>query len=450
MISYTVPTANQVIGWLKKAFNLYQKYQRSKQKKQHQQQQQQQQYSGGGGGGGGGGGTYAQHSGAGQSPYPPAGQGGYPQQQQGGWTQPAAAGGKYGAHDGTATAPRPRRRVPAQPWLPPRPSPQAATAPLTLSASFSSSLSSCARVRSFTDSTHPLLDVGETTQRNRPPPAPRIATPVSFLRSLTTSSSVHAPPFRPPPSFYDPTSPSYRASGSSAAAAGPTSSPHARHALLPDLHIFHLLPSYLRPSYRALLRLVGFDPAAIEAQNQDMANAQNAHYVALRNKAIQERDLMGQAFTASKQAYAAGDGEEAHNLSVQGKTHQRNRDQLNAEAAQWIFNENNKSQPIGSVDLHGLYVEEAIEYTQRAIKDGRARGLPELRLIVGKGNHSPSHVAKIKPAISSLMQREHLTAQMDQHNAGVLVVQLQGQGTGRDAGQFMREIEQKGDTCVVM
>jgi hypothetical protein len=95
----------------------------------------------------------------------------------------------------------------------------------------------------------------------------------------------------------------------------------------------------------------------------------------------------GQAFTASKQAYAAGDGEEAHNLSVQGKTtastqqrgavrtqkqqsrgkdthhevslldglvsgdgeeahnlsvqgktHQRNRDQLNAEAAQWIFN----------------------------------------------------------------------------------------------------------------
>lgn len=45
----------------------------------------------------------------------------------------------------------------------------------------------------------------------------------------------------------------------------------------------------------------------------------------------------GQAFSASKQAYAAGDGEEAHNLSVKGKTHQRNRDQLNAEAAQWIF-----------------------------------------------------------------------------------------------------------------
>lgn len=45
----------------------------------------------------------------------------------------------------------------------------------------------------------------------------------------------------------------------------------------------------------------------------------------------------GQAFAASKQAYAGGDGEEAHNLSMQGKEHQRKRDQLNAEAAQWIF-----------------------------------------------------------------------------------------------------------------
>lgn len=48
------------------------------------------------------------------------------------------------------------------------------------------------------------------------------------------------------------------------------------------------------------------------------------------------------------------------------------------------------------------------------------------------------------------MQRERLTARLDEHNAGVLVVQLQGQGTGRDAGQFVREIEDKGDTCLVM
>lgn len=85
------------------------------------------------------------------------------------------------------------------------------------------------------------------------------------------------------------------------------------------------------------------------------------------------------------------------------------------------------------------------------MQDARQRNMPELRVIVGKGNHSPSHVAKIKPAIASLMERERLTASLDPHNGGVLVVQLQGQGGGRGAGQFLREMEQSRDNdCVVM
>lgn len=109
--------------------------------------------------------------------------------------------------------------------------------------------------------------------------------------------------------------------------------------------------------------------------------------------------------------------------------------------------------------------------------------MPELRVIVGKGaflpsslpptflssfsllahasvllspfaragNHSPSHVAKIKPAITDLMAREHLTASLDPHNGGVLVVQLQGQGGGKGGGQFLRELEgSKDNDCVVM
>ncbi|GAA5843134.1 hypothetical protein JCM9279_001871 [Rhodotorula babjevae] len=185
--------------------------------------------------------------------------------------------------------------------------------------------------------------------------------------------------------------------------------------------------------------------------NMDMANAQNSQYVELRNLAIREGDLMAKAFSASKQAYTAGDGAAAHDLSAEGKEHQRNKDRYNDQAAAWIFNENNKVQPPGSIDLHGLYVQEAIEYTERAIADGRNKGMPELRIIVGKGNHSPSHVAKIKPAITDLMQREHLTATLDPHNGGVLIVQLQGQGGGKGSGQFLRELEgSKDNDCVVM
>ena len=37
----------------------------------------------------------------------------------------------------------------------------------------------------------------------------------------------------------------------------------------------------------------------------------------------------------------------------------------------------------GEVDLHGLYVKEAIVYTDQSVAEARARGDKEIRLIVG-------------------------------------------------------------------
>ena len=82
----------------------------------------------------------------------------------------------------------------------------------------------------------------------------------------------------------------------------------------------------------------------------------------------------------------------------------------------------------GEVDLHGLYVKEAITHTDQSIAEARARGDNEIRLIVGsykpflylrrerradcmapfcagKGIHSTNHAAKLKPAIEELMQK---------------------------------------------
>ena len=75
------------------------------------------------------------------------------------------------------------------------------------------------------------------------------------------------------------------------------------------------------------------------------------------------------------------------------------------------------------VDLHGLYVKEAIAYTDRAIQEAKQRGDSEVHLIVGafrvrlpssprvltrptagKGLHSRNG-AKIKPAIEDLMRK---------------------------------------------
>ncbi|OAX33893.1 hypothetical protein K503DRAFT_699647, partial [Rhizopogon vinicolor AM-OR11-026] len=78
----------------------------------------------------------------------------------------------------------------------------------------------------------------------------------------------------------------------------------------------------------------------------------------------------------------------------------------------------------GELDLHGLYVKEAISYSDKAIKEARQRGDSQIRLIVGKGLHSNGHVAKIKPALEDLMRQHNLPAEVDPQNAGILIVQL--------------------------
>lgn len=72
---------------------------------------------------------------------------------------------------------------------------------------------------------------------------------------------------------------------------------------------------------------------------------------------------------------------------MEGKQHQANKERLNLQAAQYIFDANNANQPNGTIDLHGLYVKESVTMTDRAIANARSQGLSELRVIVGKGEH---------------------------------------------------------------
>ncbi|GAA5823740.1 hypothetical protein JCM11251_003275 [Rhodosporidiobolus azoricus] len=484
---------NQLIRWGKKLFKLFKRAKKEYDK--HQQGQQQQE--------GAHGGQQQQPQAWGQqqqhgaSPYPQQGYGQHQQQAPGAWNQgnqhvqpgqphggKVSAGG-YGAHDGPATVRFPSFSLSSFP-LPTREAKN--SFPTRLShrhlkrrkvplevvevASFRSQAAAGSqlprqrrRLTPFSLPISPFLSLSIPTITFLPP-----LLPFAPIRNFNTFSPSSArPPSRPPLHFYDPSHSSTTPSPSLRPSPKPPPPPPPS-ALIP-LTVFSLLPPRLRPSYSTILSLIGWDrlvsayraagghdghgPDAVrhllEQKNQDMANAQNAHYVELRNAAIREGDLMAKAFSSSKQAYATGNGEAAHDLSQEGKQHQREKDRLNGEAAEWIFQANNHNRGPGEVDLHGLYVQEAIDYTDRAISNARSQGLGELRVIVGKGNHSPSHVAKIKPAITSLMQKEHLTASLDPHNGGVLVVQLQGQGGGRSAGQFMREMEDSKDNdCVIM
>ncbi|KAH8917211.1 DUF1771-domain-containing protein [Atractiella rhizophila] len=158
----------------------------------------------------------------------------------------------------------------------------------------------------------------------------------------------------------------------------------------------------------------------------------SSYYTGLRNEAIHESQLMSQCFDDAHAAYESGDGAKAKALSEQGHKHQVRRDEINSRASDWIFHENNKSSPPGTTDLHGLFVQEAVHYTELAVKEGKEKGYPEIRLIVGKGIHSANHVQKIKPAVMELMQKERLRPYPDPHNAGVVIVQLDSDAPSND------------------
>lgn len=181
--------------------------------------------------------------------------------------------------------------------------------------------------------------------------------------------------------------------------------------------------------------------------NDTEINQKNEHYKQLRAQAHSEGDKMAKCFDESHKVYAQGDGGRAKQLSNEGHEHQRRMEQLNQEAADWIFKANNEDSGPNEVDLHGLYTQEAIAKTEESIRAAQAKGMSELHVIVGKGIHSQDHVAKVKPAIEKLMRDYGIAANLDPKNSGVLLVHLGGaqgapQGAYRDAG-FTNKLAQQ-------
>ncbi|KAF8135389.1 hypothetical protein EV363DRAFT_792374 [Boletus edulis] len=147
-------------------------------------------------------------------------------------------------------------------------------------------------------------------------------------------------------------------------------------------------------------------------------------YASLRARAKQEGDLMAQCYQQSKEAYERRDRARAKALSDEGKRHALKMETLNADASTTIFKENNRDRDACEVDLHGLFVKEAIVYSEKAVSSARQRGYSEIRLIVGQGNHSEKGIPRLKPALQEDMQMRGHHVEADPKNPGVLVVQL--------------------------
>ncbi|KAJ3032968.1 hypothetical protein HDV00_006877 [Rhizophlyctis rosea] len=156
---------------------------------------------------------------------------------------------------------------------------------------------------------------------------------------------------------------------------------------------------------------------------------------ALRAKAHTAAQKRNEAYSQSQAAYRSNRKAEAKTLSEKGKRLDAEMKSLNAQAAEEIFQHHNKGRGLDEIDLHGLYVEEALRYVEAHIKKCRSAGVGRTRVITGMGNHSAGGVAKIRPAVEELARKEGIRWEVDPRNGGVIVLELGGGvGGGHGAG----------------
>ncbi|KAJ7132803.1 hypothetical protein C8R43DRAFT_895446 [Mycena crocata] len=82
----------------------------------------------------------------------------------------------------------------------------------------------------------------------------------------------------------------------------------------------------------------------------------------------------------------------------------------------------NLSRKIGEIDVHFLFVSEAIKQVEKSLQEAIERGSDRIRVIVGRGLHSHDGRSKLRPAIIAEMQRQGIHCQILAGNPGVLVL----------------------------
>ncbi|KAH9083559.1 hypothetical protein EDB83DRAFT_2212617 [Lactarius deliciosus] len=148
----------------------------------------------------------------------------------------------------------------------------------------------------------------------------------------------------------------------------------------------------------------------------------------LREKARRSGQEMAEAYSQANSAQRIGDCWGAQEYRQQGDAHKSVMEELDERAARIIFRENNKDRKNGEkIDLHGLFVAEAVGFVNQLLQYGESRGDQVMCFIVGKGLHSDAGRARIRPALEDLCTERGLGHSLDPHNAGVLIVRLNRQ-----------------------
>ncbi|ODV64313.1 Smr domain-containing protein [Ascoidea rubescens DSM 1968] len=157
---------------------------------------------------------------------------------------------------------------------------------------------------------------------------------------------------------------------------------------------------------------------------RDFNHVVDAEYVKWRDLAKENYLKCKQKSRESQEAYQNGDGQLAHELSVESKQYRAEAEEYDQKAAEYVFVANNEDSSEDEIDLHGLYVKEAEIFVKKRFKFCIHNNRPYLNVIVGKGLHSKNGIAKLKPSVEEWCREYGISCSVDPDNSGVLVVDL--------------------------
>lgn len=171
----------------------------------------------------------------------------------------------------------------------------------------------------------------------------------------------------------------------------------------------------------------GTSPPPPKKQKIDVVEGQKyvtKTVVQYRNEASTYHDKVVSCARGSQDAYTKGDKKKAKTLSEEKKKWQTKRDGANRRAVQLIL-QPQKWQSSGELDLHGLYVDEALDATEDFLTYwSKKAGTRETVLIItGAGNHSEGQKAVIRPQVASLLKKKGLQYE-SAHKDGAFEVRL--------------------------
>ena len=144
------------------------------------------------------------------------------------------------------------------------------------------------------------------------------------------------------------------------------------------------------------------------------------HFAAARKEAVMHANKRNECFKKSREAYLGGRGAEAKEFSELGKEHKAKMEAANKKAMEIVIVAQDLDEA-DKINLHGLYVQEAVEATRDFVKSCIGR-FERVQVITGQGLHSDKGPV-IKPAIIKLCEREDWEYSLD-FNPGCLLVRV--------------------------